>query len=84
MTGATSGAGTVYPSGAPEFIPGFSGVRVARSLDFCVLFDRSIVFLLTVFYWLLYCLSFFDLRILITPLVSFGHCIVCPSVIYVF
>ena len=22
-TGATSGAGTVYPSGAPEFTPGF-------------------------------------------------------------
>jgi hypothetical protein len=24
-TGATSGAGTVYPSGAPEFTPVFSG-----------------------------------------------------------
>jgi len=23
MTGATSGAGTAYPSGAPEFTPGF-------------------------------------------------------------
>jgi hypothetical protein len=32
--------------------------------------------------WSLYCL-FFDLRLLITPLVSFGHCIVC-SLIYVF
>ena len=31
-------------------------------------------------FWPLYCLSFFGLRILITPLVSFGHCIVCPSV----
>ena len=30
--GVTSGTGTVYPSGAPEFIPGFSGVRVTRSL----------------------------------------------------
>jgi len=29
-------------------------------------------------FWPLYCLSF-GLRILITPLVSFGHCIVCPS-----
>ena len=28
--------------------------------------------------WPLYCLSF-DLRLLITPLVSCGHCIVCPS-----
>jgi hypothetical protein len=30
------------------------------------------------------CLSFFDILILITPLVSFGHCIVCPSSIYGF
>jgi hypothetical protein len=33
-------------------------------------------------FWSLHCL-FFDLRLLITPLVSFGHCIVC-SLIYVF
>jgi hypothetical protein len=32
-------------------------------------------------YWPLYCLSF-DLRILITPMVSIGHCIVCHSSIY--
>jgi uncharacterized membrane protein len=31
-------------------------------------------------FWPLYCLSFFDLRLLITPLVSFDHCIVCLSV----
>jgi hypothetical protein len=37
----TSGAGTAYPSGAPEFTPGFSGVRVTRSLVLCVCFvDR--------------------------------------------
>jgi len=29
--GGTSGAGTAYPSGAPEFFPGFSGVRVDQS-----------------------------------------------------
>ena len=34
--------------------------------------------------WSLYCLSFLDLRLLITPLVSCGHCIVCPSSIYDF
>ena len=34
--------------------------------------------------WPLHCLSFLDLRLLITPLVSFGHCIVCPSSIYDF
>ena len=34
--------------------------------------------------WPLYCLSFFDLRLLVTPLISCGHCIVCPSSIYDF
>jgi hypothetical protein len=29
-------------------------------------------------FWPLYCISFFDLRLLVTSLVSFGHCIVCP------
>ena len=31
-------------------------------------------------FWPLYCLSFSDLRLLITPLVSFDHCIVCPLI----
>ena len=35
-------------------------------------------------FWPLCCLSFFDLHILITPLVSFGHCVVCHSLIYRF
>jgi hypothetical protein len=44
-------------------------------------------------FWSLYCLSFFDLRLLIAPsdlrlliapLLSFGHCIVCLSSIYAF
>ena len=44
-TGATSGAGTAYHSGAPEFIPVFSGVRVTRSLVLCVCFvDRCLSF----------------------------------------
>ena len=34
--------------------------------------------------WPLYCLFFVDLLILIAPLVSFGHCIVCSSSIYWF
>jgi hypothetical protein len=41
MTGVTSGAETDYPSGAPEFPPVFSGVRVTRSLVLCVLFVRN-------------------------------------------
>ena len=40
------------------------------------------------FFWLLSCLSFVDLRILTSPLVSsnfsFGYCSVCPSLIYGF
>ena len=32
-----------------------------------------------VIFWSLYCLSFY-LRLPITPLLSFGHCIVCPSI----
>jgi hypothetical protein len=32
MTGATSGAGTAYPSRAPEFTPGFCGIRVRYSI----------------------------------------------------
>jgi hypothetical protein len=35
-------------------------------------------------FWSLFCLFFFDLRLLVTPLVSFGHCIFCSSLIYGF
>jgi len=46
--------------------PVFSGVRVSQSLVLCVLFvDCCLSFFLP-----LWCLSFFDLQILITPLVS--------------
>ena len=48
--------------------PVFSGVRVARSLNVCVVFCRSLFVLLYFFFWPLCCLSFFDLWILITPL----------------
>jgi hypothetical protein len=41
----TSGAGTAYPSGAPEFTPGFHGVRVTLSLVLWVCFvDRCLSF----------------------------------------
>ena len=44
-TCATTGAGTAYPSGAPEFTTDFSGVRVTRSLVLCVCFvDRCLSF----------------------------------------
>jgi hypothetical protein len=35
-------------------------------------------------FWSLCCLSFFGLRLLITTWVSFGHCVVCPSLGYGF
>jgi hypothetical protein len=51
-------------------------------LAFCVMLCRLLFVLLSFFFWPLCCLSF-DLRLLITSLVSFGHCVVCP-LIYVF
>ena len=45
-----------------------SGVRVTRSLVFCVVFCRSLFVLFSSFLWSLYCLFLFDLRILLTPL----------------
>ena len=47
MTGATCGAGTSFPSGAPEFTPVFSGVYVAGSKVFCVMFCRLFFVLLS-------------------------------------
>jgi hypothetical protein len=41
--GTTSVAGTAYPSGAPESIPDFSGVRVTRSLVLYVCFVDLLV-----------------------------------------
>jgi len=67
---ATRGARTAYPSGAHELTPVFSGVRVTLSLVLCVCFvDRCLSFL-SFFFWPLCCLFFFDIRILITTLVS--------------
>jgi len=48
----------------------FSWDRVARSLVFCVMFYRSLFVLLSYFFWSLCCLSFFDLRLLVTASVS--------------
>ena len=42
MTGASSGAGTAYPSEALEFTPVFSEVRATRSLVLCVMLCRSL------------------------------------------
>ena len=48
--------------------PVYSGVRVAQTLVFCLVFCRSVFFLLFFFFcWPFCCLSFFNLRLLITP-----------------
>ena len=44
----------------------FSGLPVARSLVFCVVFCISLFVLLSFLSWPLYCLSRLDLRLLIT------------------
>ena len=57
----------------PEHLPlppVFSGVRVARSLVFCMVFCVSLFIILLFLLWPLRCLSFSDLRLMITPLVS--------------
>ena len=53
----------------PSSSPIISWVRDTRSLVLCVMFCRSLFVLLSFFFRLLCCLSF-DLRILISPLVS--------------
>ena len=49
--------------------PVFSGVRVTRPLVLCVCFVDRCLSIVSVFLWPLCCLSFFELRIPITPLV---------------
>ena len=57
----------------------FSRVRVALSLVFCVVFYRSLFVLLSLLFWSLYCLSFCDIQILITPLVSSNSSVTIES-----
>ena len=68
--GFTSRAGTVYLSGAPEFTPGFQWGSCYSIFSFICMFCRSLFVLLYFFFWTLCCLFFFDIRILIAPLVS--------------
>jgi hypothetical protein len=50
--------------------PVFSCVPVAQSIVFCVVLCMPFFVLLYVFLWPLYCLYFFELQLLVTPLVS--------------
>ena len=58
-----------YPSAAPEFTPRFQWGSCYSIFSFMCMFCRSLFVLLSFFFWPL-CGLFFDLRILITPLVS--------------
>ena len=83
-TDATSGAGTTYPSGAPGFTSSFQWASCYSIFSFICMLCRWLFVLLYFFFWPLCCLLFFDIRILITPLISCGHCVVCPSSTYEF
>ena len=48
QTGVRCGTGTANPSGVPEFIPGFSGVRVTRCLVLWIVVFFLVLFLLTI------------------------------------
>jgi hypothetical protein len=66
-TGATYGAGIAYPQRTTKFTSGF--YWVARSFVFFVMFSRSLFVLLDFFIWSLCCLFFFDLTLMVAPLV---------------
>ena len=68
--GATSGAGTTFPSGAHEFTPGFTWGSCYSIFCFICMICRSLFVLLYFFFWPLCCLFFFDMRFLIVRLVS--------------
>ena len=78
-TGITSGAGTAYPSGALEFTAVFDGVRVTRSLVVCICFVDRCLSLCPLSFWPLCCLFFFELRILITSLISSNSSCIAPG-----
>ena len=69
-TDATSLASNAYPSGAPEFTLGFQWGSCYSIFSFMCMFCSSLFFLVSFFFWPLCCVFFFDLGILITPLVS--------------
>ena len=64
-TSATRKAGTAHRSQAPEFTH-YLWSFYCIICGFCVVFYRSIFVRLSFFIWPLYCLSFFNLPLLIT------------------
>jgi hypothetical protein len=60
----------------------FRGVRITRSLVSCAMSCRSLFVLLSFFFWPLCCQFFCLLAIVLSVLLSFGHCVVCSSVFW--
>ena len=73
-TGISCGAKTADPSGAHDFTPPLPrfwwGSCCSIFIFLCTVFCRSLFVFQSLFFSPLCCLSFFDLRLLITPLVS--------------
>jgi hypothetical protein len=84
-TGSTYGAGTAYPFGTPDHNPGFSGIRVARSLVLCVMFCRSLSILFPLATVLSVLLRFkaFDYSIGIFKLLVYSNDIIDTSYIII-
>ena len=71
--GTNSGAEPAYSSGEPEFTPGFMCGSCYSIFSLMCMFCKSLFVPLCFFFWQLCCLFFFDLRILIIPLVSSNY-----------
>ena len=65
---AARGAGTAYPPGAAELTPFLSGMRVVRSLVFCVLFSRSLFVIWSFFFAILLLVCLFLVILLLVRL----------------
>ena len=85
-TGFKYGAGTAYPSGTPDHNPGFSGIRVARSLVLCVMFCRSFLafcslsIVLSVFLRFItsdYTIGIFKLLVYSNDIIDTSYIIIC-------
>ena len=61
MTGPTIAARMAYPSRVSEFIPLFSGLHVAQSLAFCVVFGKPLWFFFVLFLFAIELSVFFQL-----------------------
>ena len=70
ITGVTN-VEHAYPSGAFEFTPVLVGFVSLVVFSFLCNALQTLFVLLSIFIWLLCCLSFFDLRLLITPFRNF-------------